>query len=142
MDSIDEKILTVLRSDARTSLTDIAAQVGLSPAPVKRRIERLEQTGVIEGYTAIINYTRTGTQIEAFTEVRLPGSTDVNELWEELQRTPEVEQMFMVAGDSDALIRIRVGDVEHLQRVVNDLRRKGSVVGTKTLMVLTSWQRR
>jgi DNA-binding Lrp family transcriptional regulator len=54
---------------------------------------------------------------------------------------PKVIEVFTVAGDPDALIRIRVNSVRHLRDVVDQLRRSGSVIGTKTLMVLDSWRR-
>ena len=142
VDDIDDQIIGLLRANARMPLRAIADAVTLSPAPVKRRIERLEESGVIEGYTAIVNFAKAGSQLEAFAEIRLPGATDVDAFWATIKETPEVEQMFTIAGDPDALIRIRVGGVEHLQRVVNDLRRTGSVASTKTLIVLNSWQRR
>lgn len=60
---------------------------------------------------------------------------------EGIKQTPG-GQMFTIVGDPDALIRIRVSGVDHLLRVVNDMRRNGSGASTKTLIVLDSWQRR
>ena len=54
---------------------------------------------------------------------------------------PEVLEVFAIAGDPDALVRVRVEDIEHLQRVVNELRRSGNVTGTKTLIVMGHWSR-
>ena len=62
-------------------------------------------------------------------------------MWVAIQQLPEVVQLFTIAGDPDALMRLRVDNVEHLQRVVNQLRRSGTVVGTKTLIVLRAWER-
>lgn len=130
----------MLRRNGRAAVTEIARAVGLSAAPVSRRIERLEASGVIYGYTALIDDSQSGT-VEAFTEVRLLGSTETGELGEILRHVPEVQEFFTIAGDPDALLRIRVNDVDHLQRVVNALRRTGKLTGTKTLIVLDTWSR-
>ncbi|MFF3372171.1 Lrp/AsnC family transcriptional regulator [Streptomyces sp. NPDC002680] len=141
MDEIDRRILELLTQNARRPLSEIAEQVGLSAAPVKRRIERLEATGVIEGYTAVVNHARAGSTLVAFTEVRIPGTEDIEDLWKDLRTMPEVLQMFTIAGDPDALLRLRVDSVQHLQQVVNRIRKTGRIVGTKTLIVLNEWNR-
>jgi Lrp/AsnC family leucine-responsive transcriptional regulator len=139
-DSVDRQIIEILRRDARTPVSEIARRVQLSPAPVTRRIERLEQRGVIRGYTAIIDDQKSGS-LEAFTEIRLSGDTETGELAEIVKNLPEVQDFFTIAGDPDALVRIRVDDVDHLQRVVNAMRRTGKVTGTKTLIVMYKWSR-
>lgn len=141
MDTVDEQILQILARDARTPVSEIAREVNLSPAPVARRISRLEREGVIQGYTAIIDRSAWG-QLEAFTEIRLDGGTDTAELSDLVRDVPEVQQFFTIAGDPDALVKLVVSDVDHLQRVVNALRRTGKITGTKTLISLTSWDRR
>lgn len=141
MDATDSQILGILASDARTPVSEIARQVQLSPAPVARRIARLERDGVLQGYTAIIDSRRAG-QLEAFTEIRLHGATDTSELSDLVRGVPEVQQFFTIAGDPDAMVKIVVSDVDHLQRVVNALRRTGKITGTKTLIAMNSWDRR
>lgn len=140
VDAMDQQILEILRRDARTPVSEIARTVRLSPAPVARRIERMEQSGVIRGYTALIDDQKSGS-LEAFTEIRLTGDTQTGELAEIVKNIPEVQDFFTIAGDPDALVRIRVDDVDHLQRVVNTMRRTGKVTGTKTLIVMYSWSR-
>ncbi|MGH2873717.1 MAG: Lrp/AsnC family transcriptional regulator, partial [Solirubrobacteraceae bacterium] len=76
LDETDERIIELLREDARRTLTDIAARVNLSPAPVKRRIDRLEKLGVITGYTVSLDHALMGPSIEAFTELRFAGDAD------------------------------------------------------------------
>jgi Lrp/AsnC family leucine-responsive transcriptional regulator len=141
LDELDQQIIDLLSEDARRTITDIAAHVNLSAAPVKRRIDRLEQLGVITGYTVSVDHTLIGPSIEAFTELRLAGDADVDEILASLKDLPEIREVFTMAGDPDALLRIRVNDVEHLGAVVNRLRRTGRVTGTKTLMVLDRWTR-
>lgn len=140
MDVIDREILNLLRSNARMPVSEIARQVGLSGAPVSRRIERLEADGVIQGYVAIVNEAAVG-DLDAFTEIRLTGDTDTREIEEIARQVPEVQQYYTIAGDPDALVRFRVRNVEHLQQVVNAIRRTGIVAGTKTLIVMSAWDR-
>ena len=141
MDAIDEQILDILRTQARMSVRDIAAAVGLTAGPVSRRIAKLESSGVIRGYYASIDEAQVGS-LEAFTEIRLDGTTETGELEKLVRELPEAQQYFTIAGDPDVLIHFRVRDVDHLQRVVNGMRRTGKVAGTKTLIVMASWQRR
>ncbi|WP_033287884.1 Lrp/AsnC family transcriptional regulator [Amycolatopsis jejuensis] len=140
VDDIDREILAVLRTNARMPVSEIARRVGLSATPVARRIERLENEGVIEGYVAIIKDSDTG-ELDAFTEIRLSGGTDTRELEEIARRVPEVRQYFTIAGDPDGLVRFRVRNVDHLQKVVNAIRGTGIVAGTKTLIVMAAWDR-
>jgi Lrp/AsnC family transcriptional regulator, leucine-responsive regulatory protein len=141
IDEIDRRIIDLLREDARRTIADIATHVNLSPAPVKRRIDRLQHTGVIAGYTVVLDHALIGPSIEAFTELRFAGDADIDELLGSVEQIPEIHEVFTMAGDPDALLRIRVDDVEHLKNVVNRLRRTGRVTGTKTLMVLERWSR-
>ena len=141
LDHIDNQIIELLRDDARRTITDIAANVNLSTAPVKRRIDRLEALGVIKGYTVMVDHALIGPSIDAFTELRLAGDADIDEILASIEQIPEIREVFTMAGDPDALLRIRVDDVEHLKAVVNRLRRTGRVTGTKTLMVLDRWSR-
>jgi Lrp/AsnC family leucine-responsive transcriptional regulator len=109
--------------------------------PVKRRIDRLQHLGVISGYTVVVDHALIGPSIEAFTELRFAGDADIDEILTSVEKIPEIAEVFTMAGDPDALLRIRVDDVEHLKVVVNRLRRTGRVTGTKTLMVLDRWAR-
>ena len=140
LDDVDRRIIAMLRRNGRAAVTDIAREVNLSSAPVSRRIERMEAAGVIRGYTALIDDQQSGS-LEAFTEVRLLGGTETGELEDIVRSVPEVQEFFTIAGDPDALVRMRVDDVDHLQRVVNALRRTGKLAGTKTLIVMNSWSR-
>lgn len=140
LDDIDRELLRMLRADGRATVSELAARVGLTASPVSRRIERLEASGVIRGYTALIDERSLG-MLEAFTEIRLVGGVETGELGDILRDVPEVDEFFAIAGDPDALLRIRVDDVDHLQRVVNALRRTGKLVGTKTLIVMNGWRR-
>lgn len=141
IDEVDREVLALLRENARRTVADIATRVNLSPAPVKRRIDRLQRAGVIAGYTVVLDHTKIEPVIDAFTELRFAGDTDIDAIVASVSQFPEVHEVFTMAGDPDALVRIRVEDMGHLKQVVNLLRRSGRVTGTKTLMVLDHWDR-
>ena len=138
LDPVDRRILELLAEDGRRSASEVGRQVGLSPAAAKRRIDRLEQIGVIAGYRAVLDHARLGSQIEAFVELRFAGATQVDDIEGAVAGMPEVVEAFTTAGDPDALVRVRVTDLDHLKRVVDRIRRSGRVTGTKTLIVLGS----
>jgi DNA-binding Lrp family transcriptional regulator len=136
LDAVDETILALLVGDGRRSASEVGRQVGLSPAAAKRRIDRLEDLGVITGYRAVLDHAKLGSHIEAFTELQFAGTTEVGDIDRAVADLPELVEAFTTAGDPDALVRLRVTDLDHLKRVVDKIRRTGKVTGTKTLIVL------
>lgn len=142
LDDVDRRILELLTRDGRRSASDVGREVGLSPAAAKRRIDRLEQLGVIAGYRAVLDHARLGSQIEAFVELRFAGRTQVDDIEGAVAGMPEVVEAFTTAGDPDALVRVRATDLDHLKRIVDRIRRTGKVTGTKTLIVLGSTAKR
>ena len=136
IDRTDRQILGLLAENARRTMGDIAERTALSTSAVKRRIDRLEELGVITGYTVVLDHAKLGQPIQAFTEVRFAGTANIDEIRAIAAQTSEVEAVFTTAGDPDALVWLRAADVQRLGRVIEDLRRSGRVTGTKTLIVL------
>jgi DNA-binding Lrp family transcriptional regulator len=139
LDETDLTILELLQHNARRRLADIAGHVSLSVSAVKRRIDRLEASGVIAGYRAIVDQDKLGRPLEAFAELTFAGNTKVADIAGVAAGLPEVQAVFTTAGDPDALVWIRVRDIADLTRVIDLLRRSGRVTSTKTLMVLDTW---
>jgi DNA-binding Lrp family transcriptional regulator len=138
LDHTDHAIIELLVEDGRRSASEVGRKVGLSPAAAKRRIDRLEASRVITGYTATLDHAQLGSEIEAFAEVRFEAGTQVGDIDEAFTILPELVESFTTAGDPDALVRLRVADLDHLKRVIDRMRRAGRVAGTKTLIVLGS----
>jgi Lrp/AsnC family leucine-responsive transcriptional regulator len=136
LDGTDREIVDLLIADGRRTLADIGKAIGLSAPAVKRRLDRLEEDGVVTGYTARVDYSKLGRPIEAFTELRFSGRTRVPDIAGVARDLPEVEAVHTISGDPDALVHLRVRDVADLTRVIDLLRRSGNVTGTKTLIVL------
>jgi len=141
VDDTDRRLLDLLRVDARRTYSEMAGEVGLSVAAVKRRVDRLREIGVITGFTVQVDHAKLGEGVAAFVELRFLGNTRVSEIVRSVWTIPEVQAVFTLAGDQDALVQVRVRDLAHLQQVIDTLRRSGTVTGTRTLMVLGSWER-
>ncbi len=137
-DATDLRIIDALRRNARATFSVIGADVALSAPAVKRRIDRLEARGVIRGYTAVIDDALLGFALEAFVELRFVGSASVGSIESLVDLVPEVRALFTIAGDPDALAWVKASDVRDLTRVIDQIRKTGTVTGTKTLMVLGS----
>jgi Lrp/AsnC family leucine-responsive transcriptional regulator len=142
IDATDQAIIDGLVTDARRSASEIGRLVGLSPPAARRRIERLEQVGLIRGYTIDLDYKMAGDQIEAFIELRFAPGTQVADVDTAVTDLAEVIESFTLAGDPDALARVRVRDLEHLKSVVDRIRRgrRGGpkILTTRTIIVLGS----
>jgi DNA-binding Lrp family transcriptional regulator len=138
IDQVDREILNLLRIDARRTVKDIASRVGLSAAPVKRRIERMQDDGVIAGYTVRVDEGKVGESLEAFTELRYAGDVDQEVIMTMLSNISEVESVYVMAGNADALVHLRVDHVSDLRRVIGKLRSQGNPLNTRTLIVLES----
>jgi Lrp/AsnC family leucine-responsive transcriptional regulator len=136
LDATDEKILELLVADGRRSASEVGRLVGLSAAAAKRRIDRLENIGVITGYTATLDHQKLGSVIEAFAEVRFTIGAQVGDIDSAFSALPELVEAFTIAGDPDALVRLRVTDLDHLKSVIDRVRRVERVASTRTLVVL------
>lgn len=141
LDDTDRAILRLLQENARRPLREIAAAVDLTVAPVQRRIARLERAGVIERYTVQVDHGRIASGIEAMAELHFADDLDINQIIAFVAEIPEVEEVLTLAGDPDALVRIRVEGIDALRRVVSALRSVGAVTSTKTQVVLDRWNR-
>jgi len=113
MDDVDLKILAILQEDASVSVGEIASQVGLSQTPCWRRIQRLEQTGVILRRVALLDPEAIGLGLTVFVEIE---TGDHSAEWLErfaasVMAMPEVMEIHRMAGDVDYLLRIAAADM-------------------------------
>ena len=109
LDRFDRAILEVLAEDGRISITDLSKRTGLSKSPTQTRLRRLEESGVIIGYRALLNPIRLGLDHVAFVEVRLSDTREaaLASFNAAVARVPEIEQAHMIAGDFDYLLKVR-----------------------------------
>ncbi len=114
LDDIDRRILAALQRDGRLSMVDLAAQVGLSATPCLRRVKRLEQSGVITGYAAIVDPAATGRSLHAFVQVNLDNHAEdtVTAFQRAIMARPEVVACYPISGEFDYLLQVMVPDLE------------------------------
>lgn len=118
IDAVDTRILKALAEDARISVADIARIVGLSAPSVSERIRRLEESGVIEGYTVRINAPGIGLPIAAWLRVRpLPG--ELAHVADILRDLSEIVECDRVTGDDCFIAKAHVRSMEHLEKVID-----------------------
>jgi Lrp/AsnC family leucine-responsive transcriptional regulator len=115
MDTLDKKILAALQANARASLQDIGAAVGLSASPCWARIKKMEEAGVIEGYTVRLNPQALGLADSVLVMVTLDSHSDntLEKFGEVLATIPEVVEAHLVSGEYDYLLRIVVKDTRY-----------------------------
>jgi Lrp/AsnC family transcriptional regulator, leucine-responsive regulatory protein len=122
MDAIDRKILLALQKNARASLQEVGQAVGLSTSPCWERIRKMEQAGVIEGYTVRLNGPALGWQDTVLVQLTLDSHTDntLEKFGEQLAAIPEVVEAYLVSGDYDYLLRVAVKDTRDYERLLRE----------------------
>jgi DNA-binding Lrp family transcriptional regulator len=138
MDDIDRQIVALLRQDARRSFQSIGLRVSLSAPAVKRRVDRLEASGVVRGYTAAVDPGRFGWATHAFVALSCEGRMAASEVREAVERHPEVEAAYTVAGEASAMLHVRARDTSHLEQALERIRDHPGVARTQTQIVLST----
>ena len=138
MDQVDQRIVALLREDARRSFQDIGQRVHLSAPAVKRRIDRLEGEGVIQGYTAVIDPTVSGWSTEAFVSLYCDGRMPAEAIKRAVEAEPEVAAAYTVAGESSAILHVLASDTKHLEVALERIRGAKGVTRTQTQIVLSN----
>lgn len=114
LDRTDRRILRELQRDGRLAIVELAERISLSPTACQRRVRRLEDSGVIERYAAVLSPAALGRQVEAFVRVSIERqSRDVTLAFEEaVRRRPEVRACYVMTGDLDFLLQVSVADLQ------------------------------
>lgn len=118
LDAIDRKILALLQSDGRMSLTDLAAKVGLSASPCLRRIRILERAGIISRYVAVLDQDKVGLPVSVFVSIKLESQRQqaLDRFTKAIARWPEVLECYLMTGPRDYLLRVVVSDLAAYER--------------------------
>lgn len=122
MDQIDRKIIAALLIDGRKSVTDLAAEVGISKTPCAARLKKLLADGVLLGFRAVVNHKRLNQNHVAFVEVTLKDTREgaLRAFSKAVQTIPEIEECYMIAGAFDYLLKVRTSDIESYRRVLGE----------------------
>lgn len=123
LDRIDLKILYELQKDGRITNVNLSEAVGLSPSPCLMRVKRLEQAGLIKGYSAQIELAKLGDTLMVFTEVTLADHrrTDFGRFEDAVRRVDEIIECHLVSGGYDYLLKFVTRGIVHYQEIIERL---------------------
>lgn len=122
LDRFDLAIIDILRVDGRLSVTALADKVGLTKTPCQVRLKRLQETGYITGFRAVVDPMKLGLSNVAFIEVKLSDTTEkaLRAFDEAVRATPEIEMCHMIAGAFDYLLKVRTSDIHAYRRILGE----------------------
>lgn len=134
MDITDHKIIDILQQDGRISMKDLGKIVGLTSPAVSERVKRLEESGIIEGYKAVVNPDALGRVIKAFIHISLP-SNMYKAFIEDARHDPRIVECHHITGDDCSVLKVIVKDMYELEEVIDSIKKIGS---TKTSVILST----
>lgn len=122
LDAIDRRLLAALQQNGRLTATELAERVGITTSPCLRRLRRLEQSGVIRGYAALLDQEKVGLPISVFVSVKLERQReDALERFEQAMRLcPQVVECYLMTGPRDYLLRVVAKDLPAYERFLKD----------------------
>jgi Lrp/AsnC family leucine-responsive transcriptional regulator len=139
MDERDRKILDLVQRDAKLPQAELAKRVGLSTAAVNERLKKLEHSGAIQRYAAVVDPVSVGAPLAAFVEVFIEHPRREPAFIERVLAMDEVQECHHITGEFSVLLKVRVRDMESLQRlIIRQLNGAEGVRQTRTVMVLST----
>jgi len=137
VNTLDQQIISCLITNARASYAEIGKVVGLSAPAVKRRVDRLLETGVLRGFTAVVDPEALGWGTEAFVEVHCRGNVSPARIRARLEPLPEVVAAYTVTGAADAIVHLRAADIHQLETALERVRGLEIIDRTVSTVVLS-----
>jgi Lrp/AsnC family leucine-responsive transcriptional regulator len=136
VDERDLQILNALQRDARATYADVGHLVGLSASSVHDRVRKLEQSGVIRGYRAVLDPEAVGLFVTAIIAATPLDPRQPDDLPERVSEFEEVEDCYSVAGEANYLLKVRTRTTSELEDLIRRLREKAGVA-TRTTIALS-----
>src|SRR3954466_482904 len=138
VDDIDRRLVALLVADARASYAELARAVGLSAPSVHDRVRRLERSGAITGYAAVVEPHAVGLGVTALVGILQREGVEQDDLATALAAIEEIEGCWFVAGEEAFVVKVRVADIDALEHTLGVLRRTQGVARTRTTVVLST----
>lgn len=140
IDEKNEKILTILQDNARTSNSEIARRMGMATSGIYERIRKMEERGIIAGYTVKINPEAAGVPLVAFVNLQFRPHRAAHKVGETLATIPGIEEIHLLTGDESFFVKIRCRDTEALEKILLQVNDIEEVFATKTSLALRSFK--
>jgi Lrp/AsnC family leucine-responsive transcriptional regulator len=141
-DPVDSAILAAVSRDPRATLAQLSEQVRLGVSAVQARLRRLESTGVIVGYRALLDPEAVGRSLSAFIEITPLDPSQPDNAPEMLEHLPAIEACHSIAGDAAYILFVRVGSPRELEALIRDIRLAASVSTRTTVVLQTFYENR
>jgi Lrp/AsnC family leucine-responsive transcriptional regulator len=139
LDPIDRKLLSLLQDNAKLSQAELAKAVGLTAPSVNERIRKLERSGVIRGYVALLDERKLGHDITAFVEIFIEHPKFESGFIEAVGDLDEVLECHHITGEFSLLLKVRVRDMQAFRKLlIEKLNTVRGVRQTRTLIVLAT----
>jgi len=138
IDQTDLKILYILQNNGRKRLADIADEVELSPPAVMERVKKLEASGVIRGYQALIDSKKVGNDITAFIGVSIGNQSGIDAFARQMLRYGDVLECHHVTGDESFILKVKSANTGSLEKLLGEIRSVDGVTRTVTNVVLST----
>lgn len=141
LDKIDLKILKILQENSKITNLDLSKNIGLSPAPTLERVKKLEQTGVIQSYHAMVNPTAIGLNVKTFAQVSLAWHKEnaLKNFLDKIKAIEEITECYIITGEADFLMKIVCKDLPTYEQLLfKTLSQIEEIERLKTLMTLST----
>ena len=141
LDSVDRALLDELQKDGRLANKVLAQRVGIAPSTCLARTQRLQNAGVIRGYSAQVDPAAVGRGLQAMLMVRLTTHSRplLGPFVDWVRKLPQTRAVHHVSGPDDFLVHVACADTDELQRLVLDFTARGEVGRVQTDLVFSSW---
>lgn len=131
LDELDLRLVDELHANCKQTWRVLAKKLGVSPVTIMNRVKSLEEKGIITGYSALIDHVKLGYDFSAFQTLQIE-SSEFYDILEDLQKMPEVEAVYAVSGDFDAIVFFRALNRHEFARVVQQIYRRKGIKQSKT----------
>ena len=140
LDQVDQNILVMLQNDGRSSASHIAQEIGMSVPAVTDRIKKLQDSGVIMGFTAILDHRKVGLDVSAFITVISESSGHYSDVVREANKMPEVVQCFTTTGNGSHVLLVITENTISLEKLLRTIQAWPGVMRTETQIILSSYK--
>ena len=138
LDDIDVKLLDILQRKGRTRRNDLAEAVGLSVPSVSDRMRKLEESGIITGFHAILDQKKVGRDVTAFIFVSIDSSRHYAQFLEHADALDDVLECHAITGEGSHLLKVRTANTASLEKLLAKIQSWSGVATTRTHLVLST----
>ena len=136
-ENLDEKLVNALLADGRASLRSLAEELGVSVTTVSNHLKDLESSGVIQGYTPIVDYDAVGYDVTAVVQLKVEGNA-IGEVTDSLREAKQMVSVYEVTGDHDIVAIGKFRDTDDMNRQIKELLHDTNVRESNTSVVLNT----